>query len=121
MYMLLILTITCIFCLDRSGSLALSASTHTFAGRVDLLKQSRANLQSVSLPQLLPTYFVDLCDSCLHLYGEGALESLHDPGHTHSQTVNEIQFHYIEFEEITPLLSKISKNYPLVRVSLDFV
>ena len=105
----------------RSSSLALSASTHNFAGRVDLLKQSRASLhRSSSLPQLLPTYYVDLDSSCLYLYGEGALESLQDTGgHTHSQTVAEIQFHYIEFEELAPLLIKVSRNYPLVRVSED--
>ena len=54
---------------------------------------------------------MDLDSSCLYLYGEGALESLQDTGgHTHSQTLDEIKFHYIE--ELAPLLiKKPSEDY----------
>jgi len=103
--------------MSRSNSSGVLTSSQSFvAGHVDLLKSRQSINRSHSLPQLLPTFFVDLEDTCLHLYGEGSLEELDQP-HSQGTSVQEIQFHYIEFEEIAPLLSKISRAFPLVRVS----
>ena len=76
-------------------------------------------LRSASLPHLLPTYFVDHDGSSLHLYGSGALEVLDTPiQHTGKQKpVEEVHFHFIEFEEIAYWLTKLAQAYPHITVS----
>ena len=107
---------------SRSKSLGSSTSTQSFVGKVELIKHSRRNLlRSSSLPQLLPTYFVDHTGPILHLYGDGALETLENvPNPSHGPSIEEVHFHYMEFEEIAPLLSKMSRGFPHVRVSCSW-
>lgn len=66
--------------------------------------------RSSSLPHLVPTFFVDYSAPSLHLYGGGSLEALESPP-LGPQPVTEIHFHCIEFEEITPWLSKLAHSY----------
>lgn len=63
---------------------------------------------------------MDHAGPSLHLYGDGALETLDNaPNPTHGPSVEEVHFHYMEFEEIAPLLSKMSRGFPHVRVSCE--
>ena len=74
-------------------------------------------LRSASLPHLLPTYFVDHDGPCLHLYGSGALEMLDTQVLHKQEPVEEILFHFIDFEEITDWLPKLAHIYPHISVS----
>ena len=74
-------------------------------------------LRSSSLPQLLPTYFVDHDGSSLHLYGVGALEILDTPIQYKQQPVEDIYFHFIDFVDITQWLSKLTQACPRISVS----
>ena len=89
-----------------------NSSSHRIHGSANLLRSS-------SLPHLLPTYFVDHDGSSLHLYGSGALEVLDTPiQHSGKQKpVEEVHFHFIEFEEIAYWLTKLAQAYPHATVS----
>ena len=94
------------------------ASTQSFVANPNSGSRRRPSsahlLRSASLPHFLPTYFVDHDGSCLHLYGGGALEVLDTPiQHPggKQQTVEEVHFHFIEFEEVAYWLPKLAQGY----------
>ena len=111
----------CFFC--SSHSIGCLASTRSFVAHSNSgsrrIHGSASLLRSASLPHLLPTYFVDHDGSSLHLYGSGALEVLDTPiQHTGKQKpVEEVHFHFIEFEEIAYWLTKLAQAYPHTTVS----
>lgn len=109
--------------LYSSHSIGCSASTRSFVAHSNSgsrrIHGSANLLHSSSLPHLLPTYFVDHDGVSLHLYGNGALEVLDSPiQHTGKQKpVEEVHFHFIEFEEIAYWLTKLTQSYPHTTVS----
>ena len=111
-----VLTLTLYICSSQSiGSLA---STRSFVASGSRKRLDSAHLlRSASLPHLLPTYFIDHDGPCLHLYGGGALEVLDTPIQHKQQAVEEIHFHFIEFEEITYWLPKLAHTCPQMNVS----
>jgi hypothetical protein len=109
--------------LYSSHSVGYSASTRSFVAHSNSgsrrIHGSANVLHSSSLPHLLPTYFVDHDGLSLHLYGSGALEVLDTPiQHTGKQKpIEEVHFHFIEFEEIACWLTKLAQSYPHTTVS----
>ena len=101
----------------RNKLIGSSVSTQSFVGgRGAGPREDHTYFHSASLPQLLPMYFVDHSGPVLHLYGGGALEML-DATPTHGkQRIEELHFHFIEFNEIAPCLTRLATSYPYVNV-----
>ena len=104
-----------------SQSIGSSTSTRSFIAKSNYDSHghlgSAVLLRSASLPHLLPTFFVDHDGSSLHLYGGGALEVLDTPIQHKQQPVEEVHFHFIDFDEITDFLPKLAQAYPHTSVS----
>ena len=120
-------TLTCIginvhnymcHCYCSSQSVGGLVSTRSFVASGSRKSRGSAHLiRSASLPHLLPTFFVDHDGSRLHLYGSGALEMLDTPVQHKQEPVQEILFHFIDFEEITDWIPKLAHTYPHISVS----
>lgn len=97
-------------------------STRSFATNSDTLKPGPSHFHSASLPHLLPSYFIDHSGHALHLYGGVALEVFDAPPTHGKQQVEELHFHFIEYDEIAPHLGRLAAAFPHVNVrtcSLD--
>ena len=110
----------CTSYLYSSPTTSYSASTPSFVTQLDPGSHRSTKVShSSSQPHLVPTYFVDLDDSYLHLYGSGSLEALDTPVQ-HSakqQPVEKVHFHFIQFGNIAYWLTKLMDAYPHTTVS----
>lgn len=70
------------------------------------------------LPHATPTHYLENNDVTLRLYGPGALEAMETSTPIHSkQPIREMQFSYLEFEDIAQWLPKLVTTRPDVTVS----
>lgn len=116
----------CTSYLYSSPPTSYSASTRTFVAKLDPDSHTcrSANVpHSSCVPHLIPTYFVDHNDACLHLYGSGSFEALDTPIQytAKQQPVKEVHFHFIEFENIAYWLTKLAEAYPHTTVSFSLL
>lgn len=101
-----------------------SASTPSLSGvaGISSVVVENSSLSSASLPHILspspPTYFVELRENSMLLYGASALEAIEASVQLRNKhPIQELCFSYMEFEDIALWLPKLTLTCPHVTVS----